>query len=115
MCSILRSMAVSRRKPDPDRILMARLSGRAKYLVRNGASIDEAIADLCEMAGGRNDLLTEAGAIGVGAWTGRIGMPRELVADALILSAVNLPDTDEIRRWITEGHKRATTPSHKIG
>lgn len=108
-------MAISRRKPDPDGILSAKLSGRAVYLVRNGASIDEAIADLREMAGGRNDLLTEAGAIGVGAWTGRIGMPRDLVASALILSAVSFPDTAEIRRWIDEGHKRATAPWHTIG
>lgn len=108
-------MPISRRKPDPDGIIGAKLSGRAIYLVRNGASIDGAIADLREMAGCRNDLLTEAGALGIGAWTGRIGMPRDLVADALILSAVDLPDVDEIRRWITEGQRRAATPWHTIG
>jgi hypothetical protein len=50
-------MSTGRRKPDPDRILCARLSGTAVRLARAGGPIDEAVAKLRALAGGRGDLL----------------------------------------------------------
>jgi hypothetical protein len=41
-----------RRKPDPDGILCARLSGTAIRLARAGDAIDEAVAELRELAAG---------------------------------------------------------------
>jgi len=56
-------MATGRRKPDPDRILCARLSGTAIRLARAGGPIDEAVTALRALAGSRGDLLAEKAAI----------------------------------------------------
>jgi hypothetical protein len=62
-------MPTGRRKPDPDRILCARLSGTATRLARAGGPIDEAVAELRALAAGRGDLLAEQAGIAVGAWS----------------------------------------------
>ena len=79
-------MPTGRRKPDPDRILCARLSGTVR-LARAGGPIDEAVAELRALAGGRGDLLAETAGVMAGAWTVRIGTGDHLLAAGLLVPA----------------------------
>jgi hypothetical protein len=65
-CSTLED-GLRRRKPDPDRILCAELSGSAIRLARAGGPIEEAVAELRALAGGRGDLLAEEAGVMAGA------------------------------------------------
>jgi 5-hydroxyisourate hydrolase-like protein (transthyretin family) len=105
-------MPSGRRKPDPDRILCARLSGTAIRLARAGGSIDEAVAELRTLAGGRGDLLAEEAGLMAGTWSVWIGTGDYLLAAGLLVSAG--ADHDEIARWVAVGRERATTPLHSI-
>jgi hypothetical protein len=80
-------MPTGRRKPDPDRILCARLSGTAVRLARAGGPIDEAVAELRALACGRGDLLAETAGVMAGAWTVRIGTGDHLLAAGLLVPA----------------------------
>ena len=55
-----------RRKPDPDRILAAQLSGLAIRLAEAGGSVDDAVAELRELANGRGDLLAKEAGLSIG-------------------------------------------------
>jgi hypothetical protein len=105
-------MPTGRRKPDPDRILCARLSGTATRLARAGGPIDEAVAELRALAAGRGDLLAEQAGIAVGAWSVRAGTADELLAAGLLVLAG--ADHDQIGRWIEVGRERVSTPRHSI-
>jgi hypothetical protein len=105
-------MATGRRKPDPDRILCARLSGTAVRLARSGGPIDEAVADLRELAGGRADLLAEEAGLMAGTWSVWIGTGDYLLAAGLLVMAG--ADHDLIGGWVAVGRERATTPRQSI-
>ena len=55
------------RKPDPDRLLVARLSGIAARHARRGGPTDEAVAELREVAKSRADLLADVAGTALGA------------------------------------------------
>ncbi|HSI92865.1 MAG TPA: hypothetical protein VK925_05160, partial [Jiangellaceae bacterium] len=57
------------RRPDPDRILVARLSGTAIRLARAEGSIADALTELRQLAGDRGDLLAEAAGVMGGVWS----------------------------------------------
>jgi hypothetical protein len=105
-------MPSGRRKPDPDRILCARLSGTAVRLARAGGPIDEAVAELRALAGGRGDLLSETAGVMVGAWSARVDTGDHLVAAGLLVLAG--ADHDQIARWVEIGRERVVTPRHSI-
>jgi hypothetical protein len=105
-------MPTGRRKPDPDRILVARLSGIAIRLARAGAPIDEAVAELRALAGGRGDLLAENAGVMVGAWSARVDSGDHLLAAGLLVLAG--ADHDQIARWVEVGRERMMTPRHSI-
>jgi hypothetical protein len=100
-----------RRKPNPDRILCARLSGAAVRLARAGGPIDEAVAELRALAGGRGDLLAETAGVMAGAWTARVETGDYLLAAALLVLAG--ADHNDIGRWVDVGRERAS-PRHSI-
>jgi len=105
-------MPTGRRKPDPDRILCARLSGTAIWLARAGGPIDEAVAELRALAAGRGDLLAEQAGIMAGAWTVRVETGDHLLAVGLLVLAG--ADHDQIGRWVEVGRERASTRRHSI-
>jgi hypothetical protein len=105
-------MPTGRRKPDPDRILCARLSGSAVRLARAGGPIDEAVAELRTLAGGRGDLLAETAGVMAGAWSARVDTGDYLVAAGLLVLAG--ADHDQIGRWVEVGRERVMTPRHSI-
>jgi hypothetical protein len=94
-------MSTGRRKPDPDRILCARLSGTAIRLARAGGSIDEAVAKLRGLAGGRGDLLAEEAGRMASAWSVRVGPADQLLSTGLLVSAG--ADHDRITEWVAVG------------
>jgi hypothetical protein len=105
-------MPSGRRKPDPDRILCARLSGTAIRLARAGGPIDEAVAELRALAGGRGDLLAEEAGLMAGVWSVRIGTGDYAIAVGLLVLAG--ADHDLIPGWVDVGRERASTPRHSI-
>jgi hypothetical protein len=105
-------MPTSRRKPDPDRILCARLSGTAVRLARARGPIDEAVAELRGLAGGRGDLIAETAGVMAGAWTARIDTGDHLLAAGLLVLAG--ADHDRIGRWVDVGRERVMTPKHSV-
>jgi hypothetical protein len=66
--------------PDPDRILIAQLTGTARHHARWRELVqdeqDAAVAELRELAGGRADLLAEVAGIFEGASDGELDEPR---------------------------------------
>jgi hypothetical protein len=105
-------MPTGRRRPDPNRILCAQLSGTAIRLARAGGPIDEAVAELRALAGGRGDLLAEEAGVMAGAWSVRIDTGDYLLAAGLLVLAG--ADHDLIGRWVDVGRERVMTPKHSI-
>jgi hypothetical protein len=106
-------MATSRRKPDPDGIVMARLADTAnRHATREPLDVEAALAELREIAGGRSDLLArQAGLIlgsrdSVGAAVDAVMWPRRALEAALLIAAG--ADLTALAYWIAEGQRRAT-------
>ena len=105
-------MSSGRRKPNPDRILCAQLSGTAKRLARAGGPIDEAVAELRTLAGGRGDLLAEEAGVMAGAWSVRVDTGDYLLAASLLVLAG--ADHGLMGRWVDVCRERVVTPKHSI-
>lgn len=99
-------------KGDPDRILAAKLNGRAQRLAADGGSIRDATADLEAMAHGRRDLLAQEAGLMAGWWSVRGGTGNYLVAAGLLVMAG--ADPAQVERWIELGRRRASTPMHSV-
>jgi hypothetical protein len=75
-------------------------------------NLADSIAELREMAGGRNDILAEAAGIEAGAWLAwpahHVG--HELVAAGMLIMAGGRDgkplDYDELERWTRVGYER---------
>jgi hypothetical protein len=52
----------------PDQLLFSALHGTAMRYAAEQRNLAESIAELCEMADGRNDILAEAAGITAGSW-----------------------------------------------
>lgn len=97
-------------KGDPDRILAAKLTGRAQRLPADGHSVTDAAAELEAMAHGRRDLLAEHGGLMAGWWSAKPGTGDYLLAAALLVMAD--ADHDQLQHWIEVGRERAGKPLH---
>jgi hypothetical protein len=95
--------------PDPDRILVAELTGTARHHARwrelAQDEQDAAVTELRELAGGRADLLAEVAGIFEGASDGELDEP--LARQAAHLCRLAGADETLIRHWIAEGRRRA--------
>ena len=99
-------------KGDPDRILAAKLNGRAQRLASAGGSITDAVADLEAMAHGRRDLLAQEAGLMVGWWSAKAGTGDYLLAAGLLVMAG--ADHAHLTRWMELGRRRASAPTHSI-
>ena len=95
--------------PDPDRILVAELTGTARHHARwrelAQDEQDAAVTELRELAGGRADLLAEVAGIFEGASDGELDEP--LARQAAHLCRLAGADETLIPQWIAEGRRRA--------
>jgi hypothetical protein len=96
----------ARRKPDPDRILGAKLNGRGLYLARAGGPLADAVAQLRELANGRADLLAEEAGLMLAAYSVRIETGDRAIAAGLLIMAG--ADVNAIARWVEIGRRRMT-------
>jgi len=99
-------------KGEPDRILAAKLNGRAQRLASAGGAITDAVADLESMAHGRRDLLAQEAGLMVGWWSAKPGTGDYLLAAGLLVIAG--ADHDRLAQWIELGRRRAMTPQHSV-
>ena len=96
------------KRPEADRILVARISGTARRHVRwrelTEAEEAAAVAELRELAGARADLLAEVAGLEVGSTEGQLYEPRGHQAAGLCRKAG--ADREAIPAWIEEGRRR---------
>lgn len=95
--------------PDPDRILIAQITGTARHHARwrelTGDEEAAAVAKLRELAADRADLLAEVAGIFVGTSEGELDEP--LARQAAGLCCLAGADKDLIPVWVEEGRRRA--------
>jgi hypothetical protein len=95
--------------PDPDRILVAELTGTARHHARwrelAQDEQDAGVTELHELAGGRADLLAEVAGIFEGTSDGELDEP--LARQAAHLCRLAGADETLIPQWIEEGRRRA--------
>src|SRR6266550_2805896 len=100
---------MSDKRPQPDRILIAQLTGEARHHARwrNLTDVEHAAAvrELRELAAGRADLLAEVAGIFEGTSEGELDEPLARPAAQLCRSAG--ADPEAIPAWIEEGRRRA--------
>ena len=95
-----------------DRLLRTALHGTAMRYAAEQRSLAESIAELREMADGRDDILAEAAGVAAGSWyawpSTHAGW--ELVAAGMLIMAGghdgNPLDYDELERWTRVGYER---------
>lgn len=90
--------------PDRDRILAAKLNGTAQNRATNQIPLDQAIADVTDLADGRDDLLAEQSASMLGSYLGRPQLVTHLRAALILATAAGEIDgrafvarVDEVR------------------
>jgi hypothetical protein len=106
VCSIRWAMATK------DLLLYSALHGTAMRSAAEKRDLAESIAELHEIAGGRDDILAEAAGIEAGSWyawpSTHVG--HELVAAGLLIMASGHDgkplDYDELERWTRVGYER---------
>jgi hypothetical protein len=93
-------------------LLGAELHGTAMRFAAEKRNLAESIAELREMAAGRDDILAEAAGVEVGYWYAwqSIHAGYELVAAGMLIMAGghegNPLDYDELERWTRVGYER---------
>jgi hypothetical protein len=95
-----------------DQLLSVALHGIAMRYAADQRNLAEAIAELREMAAGRDDILAEAAGVEAGAWfawpSTHVG--HELVAAGMLIMAGGHDgkplDFDELERWTRVGYER---------
>ena len=95
-----------------DRILTARLNGRAIRLARDKGNLGDAIEELRELANGRADLLAETAGLMGGYWsaTSATQSGDYVVAFGLLIMAG--ADHNRIAEWVELGRQRAMATWH---
>jgi hypothetical protein len=95
-----------------DRLLSSDLHGTAMRYAAEQRDLADSIAELREMAGGRNDILAEAAGIEVGWWyaSPATHVGHELVAAGMLIMAGGYDgkplDYSELERWTRVGYER---------
>jgi hypothetical protein len=95
-----------------DQLLSVALHGTAMRYAAEKRDLAKSIAELREMANGRNDILAKAAGIEVGSWfawpSTHVG--HELVAAGMLIMAGGHDgkplDFDELERWTRVGYER---------
>jgi hypothetical protein len=95
-----------------DQLLSMALHGTAMRYAAERRNLAESIAELREMAGGRDDILAQAAGIEVGSWfawpSHHVG--HELVAAGMLMMCGGHDgkplDYDELERWTRVGYER---------
>jgi len=95
-----------------DQLLYSALHGTAIRYAAEQRDLAASIAELREMAGGRNDILAEAAGLTAGFWyanpTGQVG--HELIAAGMLILAGGgrgVPlDYTKLERWTRVGYER---------
>jgi len=102
-------------RPQADRILVAQLTGEARFRARwrplTGDEEAAAVAELQAFAGGRADLLAEVAGIFEGASEGRKDEPLARQAAGLCRKAG--ADLEAIPAWVEEGRRRAASAANR--
>ena len=99
---------------NPDRLLAAAIFGEARRLAAGGGSIAEAHQLICDLAGGRLDLVSQEAGLAAGAWAATIHRthPVELLASGLLLTSGPV-DLTSVGQWVEIGRSRATAPMYR--
>src|SRR5437773_991186 len=96
------------KRPEADRILVAQLTGEARFRAKwRPLTSDEeaaAVAELRTLAGGRADLLAEVAGILEGTSEGQLDEPLARQAAGLCRAAG--ADPEAVPAWIEEGRRR---------
>ncbi|TDD64494.1 hypothetical protein E1262_28005 [Jiangella aurantiaca] len=99
--------AVARgRRPDPDKILAAKLDASARRAAFDGATPDDAASELRALADGRVDILTQVAGHMAGLWSARARYDGgiALIAAGFLVRAVGTEEMDlELADWVEEG------------
>jgi hypothetical protein len=95
--------------PDPDRLLVAEITGEARHHAKwrslTGEEEGAAVAGLRALADGRGDLLAEVAGIFEGTSEGELDEP--LARCAARLCRLAGADESLIPQWVQEGRRRA--------
>jgi hypothetical protein len=98
-----------------DQLLSVALHGTAMRYAAERRDLAESIAELREMANGRNDLLAEAAGIEAGSWyaSPATHVGHELIAAGMLIMAGSSNGTpldyDELEPWTRVGFERGMT------
>jgi hypothetical protein len=95
-----------------DQLLYSALHGTAMRYAAERRDLADSIAELREIAGGRDDILAEAAGIEVGSWyawpSTHVG--HELIAAGMLIMAGgydgNPLDSEALERWTRVGYER---------
>jgi len=98
----------------PDDLLYSALHGTAWRYAIEQRDLAESIAELRQIAGGRNDILAQAAGITVGTWwaSPATHIGHELVVAGMLIMAGDGLDYDELVKWSRVGYQRAIQPLH---
>jgi hypothetical protein len=102
-----------------DQLLYSALHGTAMQYAAERRDLADSIAQLREIAGGRDDILAEAAGIEAGSWyawpSTHVG--HELIAAGLLVMAGGHDgkpmDYCELERWTRVGFERGTRAQHR--
>lgn len=91
-----------------DNLLKSALHGTAWRRASAHGSIADAVVELRELAGGRNDLLAESAGITAGSWsaTPSTCVGTELFVAGLLIAAGNPLPYRKLARWVEVGRQR---------
>jgi hypothetical protein len=99
----------------PDQLLSSTLHGTAMRYAAERRNLADSIAELREIAGGRDDILAEAAGIEAGAWYAwpSTHAGYELVAAGMLIMAAGHDgkplDYNALERWTRVGYERGMT------
>jgi len=101
-----------------DQLLFSAFHGTAVRYAAEKRDLTASIAELREMAGGRDDILAEAAGITAGSWYAHPSrhVGHELIAAGMLILAGGgrgVPlNYDELERWTRVGYERGTMARH---
>lgn len=99
-----------------DNLRMSELHGTAMRRAVEHGDVDAAVAELRQLADGRNDLLAQVAGLIAGGWAATPAwfMGHELIAAGLLIEAGVSLDYSELTRWTEEGRRRGLAARRPI-
>ncbi len=100
-----------------DNLLISALHGTAWRYAVERRPLESSIAELRQIAGGRDDLIAEAAGVTAGSWLAwpQVHVGHELVAVGMLIMAAQRLDFDLLAHWVRVGYDRgvaAKSPVH---